>query len=72
VSYHDVARSYRIAPEDTLLISVWKNDAISRSVIVRPDGKISLPLINDVQAAAELSLATQTHHERRGALDARG
>jgi polysaccharide export outer membrane protein len=42
---------YRIGPEDSLAISVWKNDAMSRGVIVRPDGKISLPLLNDVQAA---------------------
>ena len=42
---------YRIGPEDLLQISVWKNEAMSRSVPVRPDGKISLPLVNDVQAA---------------------
>jgi len=42
---------YRIGPEDTLQISVWKNDALTRGVQVRPDGKISLPLLNDVQAA---------------------
>jgi polysaccharide export outer membrane protein len=42
---------YRIGPEDILQISVWKNDAMSKTVPVRPDGKISLPLVNDVQAA---------------------
>ena len=42
---------YRIGPEDVLQISVWKNDTMSRTVPVRPDGKISLPLLNDVQAA---------------------
>ena len=42
---------YRIGPEDTLLISVWKNDAITRTVPVRPDGMISLPLLQDVKAA---------------------
>jgi polysaccharide biosynthesis/export protein len=41
---------YRIGPEDVLDISVWNNSAISRTVPVRPDGKISLPLVNDVQA----------------------
>jgi polysaccharide export outer membrane protein len=41
---------YRIGPEDVLDISVWNNTAISRTVPVRPDGKISLPLLNDVQA----------------------
>ena len=42
---------YRIGPEDTLQISVWKNEAMSKNVPVRPDGLISLPLLNDVQAA---------------------
>jgi polysaccharide export outer membrane protein len=42
---------YRIGPEDTLAISVWKNGDLTRQVAVRPDGKISLPLLNDVQAA---------------------
>jgi polysaccharide export outer membrane protein len=42
---------YRIVAEDALQIVVWKNEALSRSVVVRPDGKISLPLLNDVQAA---------------------
>src|SRR3989442_4697324 len=42
---------YRIGPEDVLDIAVWNNTALSRTVPVRPDGKISLPLLNDVQAA---------------------
>lgn len=48
--------TYRIGPEDLLQISVWKNDALSKSVPVRPDGKISLPLLNDVQAAGLTAL----------------
>ena len=48
--------AYRIGPEDMLQISVWKNDALSRAVPVRPDGKISLPLLNDVQAAGLTAL----------------
>lgn len=43
--------SYVIGTEDVLTINVWKETDISRSVPVRPDGKISLPLLNDVQAA---------------------
>ena len=43
--------SYRIGPEDLLQITVWKNEAMSREVPVRPDGMISLPLLNDVRAA---------------------
>lgn len=42
---------YRIGPEDVLDVSVWNNAAVSRTVPVRPDGWISLPLLNDVQAA---------------------
>lgn len=42
---------YRIGPEDVLQISVFSNDALSRTVPVRPDGMISLPLLNDVKAA---------------------
>lgn len=42
---------YLIGPEDVLNISVWKEPDITQRVLVRPDGKISLPLVNDVQAA---------------------
>ncbi len=42
---------YKIGPQDVLRIDVWKEPEISRSEPVRPDGKISLPLLNDVQAA---------------------
>jgi polysaccharide biosynthesis/export protein len=43
--------NYRIGSQDVLDISVWKEPDVSRVVPVRPDGKISLPLLNDVQAA---------------------
>jgi polysaccharide biosynthesis/export protein len=43
--------SYVIGPTDVLDISVWKEPEISRIVPVRPDGRISLPLLSDVQAA---------------------
>jgi polysaccharide export outer membrane protein len=43
--------AFKIGPEDVLAISVWKNEAMSRTVPVRPDGKISLPLLDDVDAA---------------------
>jgi polysaccharide export outer membrane protein len=48
--------TYRIGAEDVLQISVWKNETMSRSVPVRPDGKISLPLLNDVQAGGLTAL----------------
>jgi polysaccharide export outer membrane protein len=43
--------NYIIGAQDVLDISVWKEPDVSRMVPVRPDGKISLPLLNDVQAA---------------------
>jgi polysaccharide biosynthesis/export protein len=42
---------YRIGAEDTLQISVWRNEAMSKTIPVRPDGMISLPLLNDIKAA---------------------
>src|SRR5256886_12682942 len=42
---------YKIGPQDVLTITVWKEPDVSREVPVRPDGKISLPLLNDVDAA---------------------
>src|SRR6266700_8444769 len=43
--------TYVIGPEDVLEVHVWKEPDNSKTVPVRPDGKISLPLLNDVQAA---------------------
>jgi polysaccharide biosynthesis/export protein len=45
------AGSYVIGPEDVIEVAVWSNTDLSRTVPVRPDGKISLPLLHDVQAA---------------------
>src|SRR5687767_4182202 len=42
---------FRIGPEDMLQISVWQNADLTRTTPVRPDGMISLPLLNDVRAA---------------------
>jgi polysaccharide biosynthesis/export protein len=42
---------YRIGAADVLRIAVWKNEELSRTVPVRPDGTISMPLLNDVRAA---------------------
>lgn len=47
------ASSYRLGAEDLLEISVWREDALKREVLVRPDGGISYPLIGDVQAAGK-------------------
>lgn len=42
---------YIIGPEDILYIHVWKEETLTRTVSVRIDGKISIPLIDDIQAA---------------------
>jgi len=42
---------YKIGPQDVVRIDVWKEPDISRTIPVRPDGKVSLPLLNDVQAS---------------------
>jgi polysaccharide export outer membrane protein len=43
--------AYVIGPQDVLDVNVWKEPDMTRIVPVRPDGKITLPLINDVEAA---------------------
>lgn len=43
--------TYVIGPQDGLNINVWKEPELSESVQVRPDGKVSVPLLNDVEAA---------------------
>jgi polysaccharide export outer membrane protein len=42
---------YLLGPEDALEISVWKEPDLTKQLVVRPDGKISYPLIGQVQAA---------------------
>ena len=42
---------YVIGPEDVLGVVIWRNEEMSGDFVVRPDGQISMPLINDVPAA---------------------
>jgi len=51
---HDA--SYVIGNSDVLAITVWKEPDVSRSIPVRPDGKISLPLVGEIQAAGRTPL----------------
>lgn len=51
---------YKIGPQDVVRIDVWKEPDISRVIPVRPDGKISLPLLNDIQAAGLTALQLGT------------
>ena len=58
-----VIQEYRLAKEDVVEVSVWKEPDLSRTLPVRPDGKITLPLVGDLDAAgktpAELESAVQ-------------
>jgi len=56
---------YVIGPDDVLDVSVWKEQDLTRTLQVRPDGRISMPLLNDVQAAGFTpSQLAQTISER--------
>lgn len=48
-----VTRDYIIGPEDVLEVMVWRNQDLSKLVAVRPDGRITLPLIGDVMAVGK-------------------
>lgn len=52
----DTQKDYVIGAEDVLVINVWKEPDISRSVTVRLDGAISLPLVGEVQAAGRTTV----------------
>jgi len=47
---------YVIGPQDVVRIDVWKEPEVSRTIPVRPDGKVSLPLLNDIQASGLTAL----------------
>ncbi|MGA8752890.1 polysaccharide biosynthesis/export family protein, partial [Candidatus Deferrimicrobium sp.] len=56
---------YRMGPEDLLRISVWENKELTLDLVVRPDGKISMPLIQDVVAEGQTAIELgNTIHER--------
>ena len=44
---------YLVGPEDVLEISVWKDEALTKVVVVRPDGKISFPLVGELKAGGQ-------------------
>ncbi len=61
--------SYIIGPSDDLTVAVWEHTELSAGVPVRPDGMISLPLINDIQAAGKTPMQLRTAVvEKLGAL----
>lgn len=50
---------YRVGAEDELTISVWHEPELSKDVVVRPDGMITLPLLNDVKVAGLTTVELQ-------------
>src|SRR3974390_867638 len=60
--------TYVIGVDDILAISVWKEPDLSRTLPVRPDGKITLPLVGDVEAGGKTPDALQKElHDRLSA-----
>ena len=50
---------YRIGPSDVLAINVWKDTELTRTVTVRPDGKISLPLVGELEVSGLTASSVQ-------------
>jgi polysaccharide biosynthesis/export protein len=57
------AQDYVIGPGDSLQVFVWRNDELSATVPVRPDGKISTPLVEDVVAVGRTPSQLARHIE---------
>jgi len=62
----ELAPDYVVGPGDLLGISVWRDENLSRSVVVLPDGKISYPLVGEILAAGKT--LTQLKRELEGKL----
>jgi len=58
-------KSYVIGENDVLEIDVWKEKEISRTIPVRPDGKISLPLVGEIQASGMTPMQLQDDLTKR-------
>ena len=56
---------YIIGPSDVLEIIVWKEEDFTREVTVRPDGRITLPLIDDVMAAGKTPMQLKEEIQKR-------
>ena len=54
-----VVDDYIIGPSDVLAINVWKDTELTRTVTVRPDGKISLPLVGELEVSGLTALSVQ-------------
>ena len=56
---------YRLGPEDVIDVFVWKEPELSTTVVIRPDGKISLPLAGELQASGKTALELQQEITQR-------
>lgn len=54
-----MASDYRLGPEDVIDVFVWKEPDLSTTVVVRPDGKISLPLANEIETSGKTAAELQ-------------
>jgi len=59
---------YRLGPEDVIDVFVWKEPDLSTSVVIRPDGKISLPLANELEASGKTAAELQRNHRETARL----
>jgi polysaccharide export outer membrane protein len=57
--------SYRVGAEDVLEISVWREEALKKELLVRPDGGVSYPLIGEVQVAGKTVLEIREEIAKR-------
>ncbi len=66
--YAQAPAAYRLGPGDVLEVSVWGFPDLTRTVAVRPDGRVSLPLVGEVAAAGRTAEELQRELTRRFAL----
>src|SRR5687767_13757907 len=57
--------AFRLGPEDVIDVFVWKEPDLSITAVIRPDGKISLPLSNELQASGKTALELQQEIQER-------
>lgn len=55
----EISDDYLIGPEDVLEVSVWKEEALKKEILVRPDGGMSFPLVGDIRAAGKSAAQLQ-------------
>jgi len=60
-----LAGDYKIAPADVLEISIWGEQELTRQLVVRPDGKVSFPLIGDIEVAGKTTTQVKSLVEKK-------